>query len=69
MTLDGKIIQKEGARKVTIGILMFLMKFKVSSDDPIPICKDGCSQDKVNNELTFPFVETLFYMINSYYSD
>jgi hypothetical protein len=27
MTLEGKFIQKEGARKVTIGIIVFLMKY------------------------------------------
>jgi hypothetical protein len=36
MTLEGKLMSKEGAKKVTIGIMVFLMKFYVNGDDSIP---------------------------------
>lgn len=37
MVFEGKFILKEGAMKVKLGILAFLMNFLVNRDDPIPI--------------------------------
>ena len=37
MALDGKFHQKEGARKITINIIVFIMRFLSNGVDPIPI--------------------------------
>ena len=51
MTFEGKFIQEEGAWKVTIGIIVFLMKIIFANgNDPIPIQKDGCSTEKKLNQ-------------------
>ena len=41
----------------------------VNGDDPIPIQKDSCSQEifRVENELTFPFICWLLYIVTTCY--
>ena len=62
-------MQKEGAKRVTLGIIAFPMNFLVNGNDPIPIYKDGCSQEvfKVKNEQTFPYDDTLLYIVYLFY--
>ena len=49
MTLEGKFIQKQGVRKVTVGIILFLMEFSCQCNNPKLIWKYGCSKD-IKNE-------------------
>ena len=56
MTLIGKFIQKEGARKDTRDIIVFLMKFSWQMTlIPFQYQNDGFSQENFNveNELSF----------------
>ena len=67
MTLEGKLIQKEGAKKVIMGIIVFLIIFLVNGDEPIPMWKDGHLKEilKVKNELTFLFGDALLHILMS----
>lgn len=73
MTFEGKFIHKEGAGKVTIGIIVLCSSWNLigTGVDPTPIWEDDCSQKhfKVKNEISFPCVDNLLYMVTSLYFD
>ena len=71
MTLEGKFIQKEGARKVTIGIIVFLMRFSWQLEWSHSNIKRWTftREFEAKNELSFPFVDRYLYIVISYHFD
>jgi hypothetical protein len=69
MTLEGTFNQKEGARTMTIGIIVFLITFSWQWHWPYSNMKRMVVQQeslKVKNELTFPFVDTTLCTVTSH---
>lgn len=70
-TLEGKFIQKDGVRRISIGIIVFLMKSYWQWQWSHSNIKRWLliRTFKVKNELNFPFVDTLLYITTAYYFD
>ena len=68
MTLEGKFIQKKGARKVTISISVFLMIFSLSmAMTPLQYEKMVVHKMILKSRMTkFSLVDTLLHIVTSY---
>ena len=64
-------LQRNVLRKVTTVSLCYPWNIFVNTDDRIPVWKDDYSQEilELKNELTYPFVDILLYIVTSYYFD
>ena len=68
MTLEGKFIQKKGARKVIIGIIVCLMIFSLSMVmTPLQYEKMVVHKMILKSRMTkFSLVDTLLHIVTSY---